>query len=73
MALYWRLLRYIRPYLALSVGGFLATIAFTALDAFSFVMLLHFLETLFQGGASATVDFSGDGSRTRCCATQWGG
>jgi len=60
MGLYWRLLRYIRPYVPLSLAGFLATLAFTALDAFSFVMLLPFLETLFQGGASATVDFSGD-------------
>ncbi|NJD10944.1 MAG: ABC transporter ATP-binding protein [Gemmatimonadetes bacterium] len=61
MILYWRLLRYIRPYVPLSLAGFVATLVFTALDAFSFVMLLPFLETLLQGGETATVDFSGGG------------
>jgi len=60
MNLYWRLLGYVRPYVLLSIAGFAATLLFTALDAFSFVMLLPFLETLFQGGSASTVDFSGD-------------
>ena len=59
MNLYWRLLRYIRPYVPLSIAGFLATLVFTALDAFSFVMLLPFLQTLLQRGDTANVDFSG--------------
>jgi len=65
MGLYWRLLRYIRPYVPLSVGGFLATLVFTALDAFSFVMLLPFLETLLQRGEVTHVDFSGDDQLNR--------
>ncbi len=46
--LYRRLLGYLRPHLGLVVGGFLATLAFAALDAFSFVMLIPFLRTLFN-------------------------
>jgi subfamily B ATP-binding cassette protein MsbA len=59
MNLYLRLLRYIRPYIPLSIAGFFATLAFSALDAFSFIMLLPFLKVLFQGGGAADVDFSG--------------
>ena len=60
MGLYGRLLTYVRPYAWLSLGGFLATLTFSALDAFSFIMLLPFLSVLFEGGAM-DVDFSGAG------------
>ncbi|HEX6134889.1 MAG TPA: ABC transporter ATP-binding protein [Longimicrobiales bacterium] len=53
--LYARMLRYIRPYRSLLVAGFFATLAFAALDAFSFVMLIPFLEALF-GGQSVNYD-----------------
>ena len=59
MGLYWRLLRYIRPYIPLSISGFLATLAYTALDAFSFVMLLPFLKTLFTGSEASEIEFNG--------------
>lgn len=60
MNLYLRLLRYIRPYITLSIAGFIATLAFSALDAFSFIMLLPFLDTLFRGG-TLSVDFTSAG------------
>jgi subfamily B ATP-binding cassette protein MsbA len=46
--LYRRLARYVLPYRWLLVAGFFATLGFAALDAFSFVMLLPFLEMLFN-------------------------
>jgi ATP-binding cassette, subfamily B, bacterial MsbA len=49
--LYARMLAYVRPYVGLLVAGFIATLAFAALDAFSFVMLVPFLKSLFQGEA----------------------
>ena len=52
--LYARLLSYIRPYRLLLLGGFLATLAFAALDAFSFIMLIPFLRALFEG---STVEY----------------
>src|SRR5690606_30266156 len=52
--LYARLLSYIRPYRLLLLGGFLATLAFAALDAFSFIMLITFLRALFEG---STVEY----------------
>lgn len=47
--LYARMLMYVLPYKGLLVAGFLATLAFAALDAFSFVMLIPFLRALFEG------------------------
>ncbi|HSJ15165.1 MAG TPA: ABC transporter ATP-binding protein [Longimicrobiales bacterium] len=46
--LYARLARYVAPYRWLLVAGFFTTLAFAALDAFSFVMLLPFLKMLFD-------------------------
>jgi subfamily B ATP-binding cassette protein MsbA len=49
--LYARMFTYVKPYTGLLGAGFLATLAFAALDAFSFVMLIPFLRTLFQNAA----------------------
>jgi ATP-binding cassette, subfamily B, bacterial MsbA len=49
--LYLRLLRQLLPYRTLLGGALLASLAFAALDTFSFVMIFPFLETLFRGGA----------------------
>ncbi|MHB1168319.1 MAG: ABC transporter ATP-binding protein [Longimicrobiales bacterium] len=48
LRLYRRLLGYLRPHLPLVIAGFFATLGFAALDAFSFVMLIPFLRTLFE-------------------------
>src|SRR5690606_10182851 len=56
LRLYRRLLGYLRPHLPLVVAGFFATLAFAALDAFSFVMLIPFLRTLFE--PDQAVDYS---------------
>jgi ATP-binding cassette, subfamily B, bacterial MsbA len=53
--LFGRMFHYLRPYTSLIVSGFVATLLFAALDAFSFVMLIPFLKTLFEGGV---VDYS---------------
>ena len=57
MRLYLRLLAYLGPYKGLLIASFLATLGFAAFDAFSFVMLIPFLETLFgaQGAAAGGV------------------
>jgi subfamily B ATP-binding cassette protein MsbA len=47
MRLYARVLRYLRPYGSLLLVAILATIGFAALDAFSLLMLIPFLNTLF--------------------------
>jgi subfamily B ATP-binding cassette protein MsbA len=52
--LYLRVLRYLRPYGGLVVAATLATIGFAAFDGFSFVMLIPFLNALFQVGGGAT-------------------
>jgi subfamily B ATP-binding cassette protein MsbA len=49
--LYGRMGHYLRPYVALVVGGFLATLVFAALDSLIFVMLIPFLRALFDQGA----------------------
>jgi ATP-binding cassette, subfamily B, bacterial MsbA len=51
MRLYLRVLRHLLPYRLLLLGALLSSIAFAALDTFSFVMIFPFLETLFRGGA----------------------
>ena len=48
VALYRRLLAYLAPHKGLVAAGFLTTLIFAALDAFSFVMLIPFLKTLFD-------------------------
>ncbi len=58
MKLYFRVLSYLRPYGWLLAASFAATLGFAAFDAFSFAMLIPFLETLFgvqgaEAGAAA--------------------
>ena len=56
--IYRRLLGYVRPYRMLVVAGFIATLLFAALDAFSFVMLVPFLSSVFEGKVVSFADFS---------------
>src|SRR5512138_1213846 len=56
LRLYRRLLGYLGPHRWLVVAGFFATLGFAALDAFSFVMLIPFLRTLFN--PDQAVDYS---------------
>ncbi|HEV2130772.1 MAG TPA: hypothetical protein VGR27_06705, partial [Longimicrobiaceae bacterium] len=51
MKLYLRILSYLRPHLGLFVVSLVAMTAFAALDAFSFTLLIPFLNVLFMGGA----------------------
>jgi subfamily B ATP-binding cassette protein MsbA len=66
MKLYLRILRYVRPHLALFSWAILAMTVFAALDAFSFTLLIPFLNLLFggdamPGGAAASL-FTGGGA-----------
>jgi len=61
MSLYLRILSYLRPHVGLFAVSVVAMTAFAALDAFSFTLLIPFLEVLFaaeQGGG--VIGFSGD-------------
>jgi ATP-binding cassette, subfamily B, bacterial MsbA len=63
MTLYLRILRYLRPHLGLFCVAVLAMTVFAALDAFSFTLLIPFLEVLFtvgQGGTPEGSVFAGD-------------
>jgi subfamily B ATP-binding cassette protein MsbA len=51
MKLYLRILRYVRPHLALFAWAILAMTFYAALDAFSFTLLIPFLNLLFGGEA----------------------
>ena len=51
MKLYLRILRYVRPHLALFAWAILAMTVYAALDAFSFTLLIPFLNLLFGGNA----------------------
>jgi subfamily B ATP-binding cassette protein MsbA len=66
MKLYLRILRYVRPHIALFCWAIVAMCAFAALDAFSFTLLIPFLNLLFggdvvPGGAVGSV-FMGGGA-----------
>ncbi|HSJ10435.1 MAG TPA: ABC transporter ATP-binding protein, partial [Longimicrobiales bacterium] len=61
MRLYLRLLKYLGPYRLTLVGLLFSTLAFAALDTFSFVMITPFLGTLFDEGSG--VDYYGAGDR----------
>ena len=66
MKLYLRILRYVRPHLALFSGAIAAMSVYAALDAFSFTLLIPFLNLLFggdavPGGAAASL-FTGGGA-----------
>ncbi len=50
MALYTRVLSYLRPHLAALVAAAAATFAFAALDASAYVLLIPFVDALFSGG-----------------------
>lgn len=63
LRLYGRVLRYLAPYKALIAGATVATVGFAALDAFSIVMLIPFLGTLF--GAAVGFDVAGGSSELR--------
>jgi ATP-binding cassette, subfamily B, bacterial MsbA len=63
MRLYLRILAYLRPHLGLFLVAVVALTIFAALDAFSFTLLIPFLDVLFaagQGQEAASVAFSGD-------------
>ena len=62
MTLYPRILRYLRPHVGLFIVSIAAMTIFAALDAFSFTLLIPFLDVLFQGEAAtggATTLFQG--------------
>jgi len=57
VSLYLRILRYLGPHRGAFAAGAVATVLFAALDAFSLVLVIPFLEALFrdgQVGASST-------------------
>lgn len=65
MRRYLRILGYLRPHLHLFVLAVLATLAFAALDAFTFVLLIPFVETLFltdPAGEAASAVPLGEGA-----------
>ena len=51
MTLYLRILQYLRPHAGLFGASIVAMVVFAALDAFSFTLLIPFLDVLFNGGA----------------------
>ncbi len=55
MRLYLRILGYLRPYVGLFVVSVVAMVVFSALDAFSMVMLIPFLNMLFGDGVGGGV------------------
>ncbi len=51
MVLYWRILSYLKPHRGLFALGAVASVLFAFLDAFSLLLLIPFLDTLFSTGA----------------------
>ncbi|HET7276379.1 MAG TPA: ABC transporter transmembrane domain-containing protein, partial [Longimicrobiaceae bacterium] len=65
MTLYLRILKYLRPHLGLFAISIVAMTIFAALDAFSFTLLIPFLDVLFNGGEAigqAGAAVGGDGN-----------
>jgi ATP-binding cassette, subfamily B, bacterial MsbA len=62
MKLYLRILGYLRPHAPLFSIAVVAMTIYAALDAFSFTLLIPFLDVLFSGGSSATSSFVDGGS-----------
>ncbi|CAN5763424.1 ABC transporter ATP-binding protein [soil metagenome] len=64
MSTYLRILRYLRPHLGLFAVAVVAMTFFAALDAFSFTLLIPFLDVLFaagqEGGAAVPAFAGGD-------------
>ncbi|CAN5185420.1 ABC transporter ATP-binding protein [soil metagenome] len=66
MKLYRRILAYLRPHSSLWALSIAAMIAYAALDAFSFTLLIPFLGVLFRGTSGAGEGmFGGDNALTR--------
>ncbi len=62
MKRYLRIVRYLRPYLPVFAVAVAATFLFAGLDAFSFTLLIPFLETLFADPAEAARTAADGGS-----------
>lgn len=62
MKRYLRIVRYLRPYLPVFAVAVAATFLFAGLDAFSFTLLIPFLETLFADPAEAARGAAAGGS-----------
>ncbi|MEX2532179.1 MAG: ABC transporter ATP-binding protein [Gemmatimonadota bacterium] len=62
MRLYLRILSYLRPYGAVFLLAVVATSVFAALDAFSILLLIPFLRTLFTRAGTAGFDIGGSGA-----------
>jgi subfamily B ATP-binding cassette protein MsbA len=74
MRLYGRILGYLRPHRGLFLLSVLAMIIFAALDAFSFTLLIPFLDVLFRGeGPAGGVFGDGGGPVHRMLAWVLGG
>ncbi|MBX6364678.1 MAG: ABC transporter ATP-binding protein [Gemmatimonadetes bacterium] len=61
MKLYRRILGYLLPYKGLFLLAIVAMVAFGALDAFSFTLLIPFLDALFNGSRGATASLFASG------------
>jgi subfamily B ATP-binding cassette protein MsbA len=59
VSLYLRILRYLGPHRGAFAAGAVATVLFAALDAFSLVLVIPFLEALFRGGESVAASSTG--------------
>jgi subfamily B ATP-binding cassette protein MsbA len=59
VSLYLRILRYLRPHRRAFLAAAVATVLFAALDAFSLVLVIPFLEALFRGGESVAASSTG--------------
>ena len=65
MRLYFRILRYLSPYVPVFLGAVAASFLFAVLDAFSMALLIPFLSVLMTADASATSGVGTDGSLGR--------
>lgn len=62
MKLYLRILRYLRPHRGVLTIAVLSILAFSALDAFSFALLIPFLGALFHGEGQSGAAVAGAGA-----------
>ena len=72
MKLFFRVLTYLRPYGGLVLTSFLATVGFAAFDAFSFVILIPFLEALFGVGSTSVAEAAVGNTMDRLIANTLG-
>ena len=54
--MYLRILQYLRPHAGLFAFSILAMVVFSSLDAFSFTLLIPFLDVLFRAGSEAAAN-----------------